>query len=136
MSDINPNQAPRVPDDRQANSAHPFWRLQRLVEAARAVVRAIRRFFPVDDRPWEFADSPWAGLISGVGPRLYELEEKLNADRYPFADRERRNPVRIVGMTGQALDMFPELRAAVANLIRRFDAILEHYQVEEEISEQ
>jgi hypothetical protein len=136
MSDRNPNQTPRVPDELHANTAHPFWRLLRIVEAARAVVRAIRRFFPVDDRPWEFADSPWAGLISGVGPRLYELEEKLNADRYPFADRERRDPVRIVGMTGQALYMFRELHAAVANLVCRFDAILQHYQVEEEISGQ
>src|SRR5262249_41541272 len=118
MSDSNPNQTPRVPDDRHAKTAHPFWRLLRIVEAARAVVRAVRRFFPVDDRAWEFADSPWARLISGVGPRLYELEEKLNADRYPFADRERRDPVRVVGMTGQALYMFPELHEAVANLVR------------------
>jgi hypothetical protein len=83
---------PRVPDDLQANTAHPFWRLLRIVEAARAVVRAVRRFFPVDDRPWEFAESPRARLISGEGPRLYELEEMLNADRYPFADRQRNDP--------------------------------------------
>jgi hypothetical protein len=71
-----------------------------------------------------------------VGPRLYELEEKLNADRYPFTDRKRRDPIRIVGMKGQALGAFRELRAAVDNLVDRFDAILEHYHVEEEISEQ
>jgi hypothetical protein len=91
LSDSNPNLTPRVPDDRHANTAHPFRKLERIVEAARAVVRAVRRFFPVDDRPWEFADSPWARLISSVGPRLYDLEEMLNADRYPFANRGPTN---------------------------------------------
>src|SRR5262249_15349793 len=37
---------------------------------------------------------------------------------------------------GISLFMCPDLFAAVANLVRRFDALLEHYQVAEEISTQ
>jgi hypothetical protein len=115
---------------------HPYLKLLGAIEATRRLARELRRFFPVVGLPWEFAESSRISLISGVGDCLYMLEDWLNPDHHPFADHRRGDPDRMVGMRGIGLGVQPTLREAVANLVRRYDAVLDHYEVEEEISTQ
>ncbi len=137
MGDIEHGPEACLSSEPHADTRHPLGKLQGIIDMARGLVRAIRRFFPVEGTPWEFAGSPnRLGLISAVGKWLYNLESSLNPKRCPFTDPDRSDPLRIAGTRGMSLYMRPDLYEGIANLVRRFDAVLEHYQVEEEVSEQ
>jgi DNA-binding winged helix-turn-helix (wHTH) protein len=143
---ITPDPAPGPPCGPEAEGldpAHPYVNLSHIAEAARRVVREIRRFFPVAGKVWEFQDCPNPqGLRDAVGKRLWELECLLNPGRLPFdqckrdpVDESRRlDPHRISGLPEGYRYVREELYETVANLVRRFDAVLEHYGLQDQIN--
>jgi hypothetical protein len=127
---------PRNNPDGIGEEIYPRQRLLGIAAAAKAVVRYIRRYLPVLGEPWAFESMCPTLLTDEVVGQLHRLEMWLNPRGLPFTSPGRRDPARIMKVPDENSLMWrqPGLYSSLANLVRRYDRILEHYEVAGAIS--